>query len=464
MEEKSYAVIGFPIAHTMSPFIHRELFRLSGVRARYRSIEVPPERLRAFLPELRALDGFNITIPHKRKIIPLLDSLAGSAEMFGSVNTVQNSGGRLTGYTTDGAGFRRALKAAGGSAAGTVFLLGAGGAARTIAFEAAKQGGTVVVATREHSREAARALCRDVREKIPGAKMESCLFRELSGRCGLLVNATPAGMYPKTGECPVGADVLRNADFVFDAVYNPNETALVLLARQLGVRACGGMGMLVRQAAAAQEIWTGASFAEEDMARIETEASLRMRRHFGNVVLCGFMGSGKTTVGRLLAKSLHRKFIDLDDWIEEREGMSVSDLFAARGEAGFRAAEQSAVREISLRSGLVIAAGGGTLLDPRNAALMRAGGYVVLLDASLPCVQKRLANDRSRPLLQSGNRRETIRRLYAGRMEAYRRAADVSVCADGAPAAVAEAILADLLAQDSDPSAPMSAIFSMPGT
>lgn len=448
MDEKNYAVIGFPIAHTMSPFIHGRLFGLSGARARYRSIEIPPERLRDFLPELRALDGFNITIPHKRAIIPFLDSLGGKAASFGSVNTVKNESGRLMGYTTDGVGFCRALEAEGAAAGGRTFLLGAGGAARTIAFEAALQGGSVTVATREHSRDAARALCADIREKVPGAKIESRLFGELSGPCDLLVNATPVGMYPKTGECPVGPDVIRNAGFVFDAVYNPNETALVRLARKLGVRACGGMGMLVWQAAAAQEIWTGASFHAGDMARISEEASLRMRRRFGNVVLCGFMGSGKSTVGRLLARSLHREFIDLDGFIEEREGRTIPEIFAKSGEAGFRDAERKAVGEVSLRSGLVVAAGGGTLLDPENAALLRSGGYVVLLDTELSCLQKRLEKDLTRPLLQHGDRWETIRRLYAERIGKYRGAADASVRAGGSPPEVAEAVLAVLRAED----------------
>lgn len=441
MDEKNYAVIGFPISHTMSPFIHGRLFALSGVRARYRSVEIPPARLGDFLPELRALDGFNITIPHKRAIIPMLDALGGEAETFGSVNTVKNDGGSLTGYTTDGKGFGRALEAAGAPAGGSTFLLGAGGAARAIAFELALRGSRVTVAAREHSRDAARALCADIREKVPGAKMESCLLGELTGSCDLLVNATPVGMYPKTGDCPVDAGVVQNASFVFDAVYNPNETALVRLAGKLGVPARGGMGMLVWQAAAAQEIWTGASFRADDVARIEAEASLRMRRQFGNVVLCGFMGSGKTTVGRILARSLHRKFVDLDEFIEDKAGMTVAELFAKEGEAAFRAAEHRAVEELALQNGLVIAAGGGTLLNAENAALLRAGGYVVLLDPDLECLQQRLAGDCSRPLLQTGDRRETVRRLYEERIEKYRGVSDAAVCVDGTPFETAESVL-----------------------
>ena len=444
MDEKKYAVIGFPIAHTMSPFIHKKLFGLSGVQGCYHSMEIPPDRLRGCLPKLRSLDGFNITVPHKRSIIPLLDSVDEKASMFDSVNTVKNEGGRLTGYTTDGDGFRRALEAEGTSAAGRIFLLGAGGAARAIAFEAALQGGSLTVAAREHSREAARSLCADVREKVPGAKIESCLFGELSGPCDLLVNATPVGMYPKTGECPVDAGVVRNAGFVFDAVYNPNETVLVRLAKKCGVRACGGMEMLVWQAAAAQKIWTGASFGTEEITAIGREASLRMRRQFGNVVLCGFMGSGKTTVGRIVARSLRREFIDLDEWIEEREGAAVPELFAKYGEKGFREAERKAAEEISLRSGLVVAAGGGTLLDRENADLFRSIGFIVFLDTDLSVLEKRLEKDRTRPLLQTGDRRETIRRLYFERIEKYRAAADESVKADGSPSETAEAVLGAL--------------------
>ena len=441
MEEKSYAVIGHPIAHTMSPFIHSRLFSLAGDAARYGVLDLAPQALAEALPRLKKLDGCNITIPHKRAIIPLLDALDEKAALFGSVNTVKNEGGRLRGFTTDGDGFRMALSAAGTGLGGRTVVLGAGGAARAVAFEAALAGGSVTVAAREHSLPAAAELCADLVKKVPGARAGSCPIGEIEGGMDLLVNATPAGMYPDVKSCAADAELVRRAGCVFDAVYNPNETALLRLARRNGVRAVGGMAMLVWQAAAAQTIWTGARFRTEDVGLLCGQAALEMKKKFGNLILCGFMGSGKTTVGRLLAEKTGRRFVDLDRWIEEREGMPVSAIFSKHGEGRFRELERRAADELSLETGLVIAPGGGALLDPESAAALKAGGVVVLLDASLAAVRARLAGDRTRPLLQRADRDAAMESLYSARLPLYRAAADAAVPADGTPEETAQAVL-----------------------
>lgn len=439
MEPETFAVIGHPVGHTMSPFIHARLFALRGARARYEALDIPPGRLAESLPRLRALGGFNVTIPHKRAVLPLLDGLDAKAAAAGSVNTVKSEAGRLTGFTTDGEGFRRALEAAGVPLRGKVAVLGAGGAARACAFEAALCGCAVAVAARAHSLPAAERLCADLRRAVPGARAEALPIAGLRGPWDLLVNATPAGMFPDTDACPVPEETAAAAACVFDAVYNPAETALLRLARRLGKRAVGGMGMLVRQAAAAQEIWSGARFLEADLARLDRDAALEMKKSFGSAVLCGPMGSGKTTVGRLVAEKTGRPFADLDAWIERKAGKSVSALFAERGEAGFRTLEREAVLALAPRCGLVVAAGGGTFLDPRNAAEFRRNGVTVFLDVPAEAARARLAGDRTRPLLRGGE--EGFLRLWAARREACRAAADFTVEAGGAPERTAQAVV-----------------------
>lgn len=441
MEEKNYAVVGHPIVHTMSPFIHSRLFALAGSPARYGAVDLAPQALAEALPLLRRLDGCNITIPHKRSIIPLLDALDEKAALSGSVNTVKNEGGRLTGFTTDGDGFRMALSAAGVGLNGRTVVLGAGGAARAVAFEAALAGGSVVVAARERSLPAAAELCADLAEKVPGARAESRPIGAVEGEMDLLVNATPAGMYPDLKSCAADEGLVRRAGCVFDAVYNPSETALLRLARRNGVRAVGGMAMLVWQAAAAQAVWTGARFRAEDVGRLCGQAAFEMKKKFGNLILCGFMGSGKTTVGRLLAEKTGRRFVDLDQWIEGREGMPVSEIFSKYGESRFRELERRAADELSFETGLVIAPGGGALLDPESAAALKSGGVVVLLDAGLSAVRARLAGDRTRPLLQREDRDAAMEALYAARLPVYRQVADAAVPADGTPERTAEAVL-----------------------
>lgn len=161
----------------------------------------------------------------------------------------------------------------------------------------------------------------------------------------------------------------------------------------------------------------------------------------GNIVLCGFMGCGKTSVGRRAAKLLGWEFQDLDRWIEEQEGLTVAEIFARYGEAGFRQREAQAVERTAGLPGLVIASGGGTVLDPGNVAgFHRQGGVIFFLDAPLAALQERLKNDRRRPLLQVPDRRRVIEELYAKRSPLYRAAADVAIDAGAPPGIVAKRV------------------------
>ena len=161
----------------------------------------------------------------------------------------------------------------------------------------------------------------------------------------------------------------------------------------------------------------------------------------GNIVLCGFMGCGKTSVGRRAAELLGRELCDLDSFIEQRAGMTVSELFARYGEAGFRQREREAVREVAGTPGLIIASGGGTVLFGANVeAFHRAGGLIVFLDAPLAALQERLKNDTRRPLLQVPDRRRVIEELFNKRIPLYRAAADVTVDAGAPPVTVAKRV------------------------
>jgi shikimate dehydrogenase len=429
----NFAVIGHPIGHTMSPFIQSRLFSLSGVSGRYGALDVPPEKLEGFLSRRDGWDGFNITIPHKRTIIPFLDALDRKARMIGSVNTVKIENGGLTGFSTDGDGFRLALKAAGIPLCGRAVILGAGGAARALAFEASLSGCEVTVAAREHSYPAAAELCAGLNRKIPGAEARPCRIGEVDGKADLLINATPAGMYPNINSCAADEELVRRAGCVFDAVYNPQDTMLIRIAKKSGIPAIGGMAMLVWQAAASQTIWTGARFRAEEIGRLCADAVFAMKKRFGNIVLCGFMGSGKTTVGSLLAGRTGRRFVDMDQWIETKEGCPVAEIFSRWGESRFRKLEREAARELSMRTGLVVATGGGALMDPENVRELKFGGTVILLDASLDAVRSRLRDDGTRPLLRKKEGGPGLEQLYGERLPVYRERAELSIPADGSP-------------------------------
>lgn len=278
---RNFVVIGSPLGHSMSPFIHEKLFAKKGIKAEYGMREIPPGQLAEQKEALAALDGFNITIPHKEAIIPLLDELDSRAALYGAVNTVRCEGGRMIGYNTDCAGFLRALAGAGVSLGSRVAVLGAGGAARMMVFEAAAAGAKVTIAARPSGLARAQAVKREAEEKLCGASIEVTTLQELQGDFDLLCNGTPVGMFPHPDACPVDPAVFDRVGAVFDAVYNPADTVLLREAAKRGIPTVGGMPMLVWQAAVAQEIWFPVTFTQKEVAHVIGEADEELRRKSG---------------------------------------------------------------------------------------------------------------------------------------------------------------------------------------
>lgn len=267
MSTKKYAVIGHPIGHTMSPFIHTKLFELAGVDAVYTKLDVAPESLGYEYDHiLSKLSGYNITIPHKQSIIQYLDEIDEKANMYGSVNTVSNRDYTSKGYTTDPDGFLKALDAAKIGLAGRVVILGCGGVARTMAYEVVLKNIPLLFAVRAEDVEIAKALCEEIKGTVIGSQPSYCLISELEGDIDVLINATPIGMFPKVENQPVSDEVIAKCKNVFDAVYNPLETVLIQKAKANGSTAVGGMSMLVWQAVVSHEIWDGSVY---DPAEIE---------------------------------------------------------------------------------------------------------------------------------------------------------------------------------------------------
>ena len=284
---KKYAVIGHPIGHTMSPFIHNRLFLLSGIDVDYSVFDI--ENIEDSIGKLKLLDGFNVTIPHKSAIIPFLNELSSSAEICGSVNTISNISGELCGDTTDGAGFLKALNSCNIDTSGENLILGSGGAARAIAFEIVEIQNfpKVFFACREQSADKTKLLVNKLKEYANSCKKEANIdfltYDELSNsdkKFDLLINATSVGMSPKVGVSPVGKEILKNCKAVFDAVYNPTETELIKLANSLKIKTVGGMEMLVYQAVRAHEIWYGAKFSVQETEKLCKDAEIEMKRIF----------------------------------------------------------------------------------------------------------------------------------------------------------------------------------------
>lgn len=266
---KRFGLLGYPLGHTLSPQLHRILAEQQGHQVDYEVFPIPPENFEQQVERLFSLDGFNITIPYKVPIIGRLDELDTSAKNHGAVNVVAFSEqGKRIGYNTDCIGFVKTMETHGVELEGRVCVLGAGGVGRMFATECALRGCEVVIAVREKSMESARQIAEHICELCPQASVQVQDIAKLSGSYSLMINATPCGMFPKMDASPVREEILANVQTVFDCIYNPAQTLLMRQAAHAGCRVVGGLGMLVWQAAAAQEIWMGVHFTPEQIEQV----------------------------------------------------------------------------------------------------------------------------------------------------------------------------------------------------
>lgn len=266
---KHYGLLGFPLRHTMSPPIHQRLFKLEGVSDfDYTLKEYSPEELSEKISDVLALDGFNITIPHKVEIIKYIDELANSAKRYNSVNCVVKKDGKYIGYNTDCDGFLRSIEAAGGKLDGTVLQCGCGGVGRMIAIECVRHGAKLTVSVPEGFEDTVEPVKEYARANGFSDDIKVVHPNEIEGKFDTLINASPVGMFPKVENCPVTEDIIANCGFVFDVIYNPERTKLMQTAEKHGIKTCGGMAMLVWQAVVAHEIWSGANYSDSDIAKL----------------------------------------------------------------------------------------------------------------------------------------------------------------------------------------------------
>ncbi len=396
-------LLGEHLTHSYSPQIHALLGDYS-----YELFEVAPEKLGEFL-QAGEFDGLNVTIPYKRAVIPYCAELSAAAREMGSVNTLlRRPDGTLYGDNTDLDGFRWLLARGGGIRPGEkALVLGTGGASQTVQAVLRAAGAEVAVLSRR------------------GESNYLTLPRHADAR--LVVNATPVGMYPNNGERLIDLSQLPQCRCVLDLIYNPARTRLLLDAAARGIRCENGLSMLVAQAKRAAELFTGRDIPDAAC----TDILRRMEAQMHNLILVGMPGSGKTTVGSLLAVSLGRPFYDADGEIEKKLGCSIPAFFAQRGEAAFRAVETEVLAELGKRSGCVIATGGGCVTRGENYDLLHQNGEIIWLRRSLTELPVE-----GRPVSQS----RSLPELYREREPAYRRFADFCVENEATPEAAVEKI------------------------
>jgi len=272
---KLYGLFGDPVGHSLSPFFQNEAFRTLGINAVYFPFTVKAEDLAGAVAAIRHLHmgGVNLTIPHKEAVIPLLDKVEGDAALSGSVNTIVNRDGELIGYSTDGDGFLLSLqREAGFDPQGkTCVILGAGGAARAVAFRLAREGLAALYLVNKGAERAA-ALQKDLKERLDfqaeyvASRPE---VKKVAAVADLVINTTPVGMYPESRRMPdFPLESCKPGCLVCDLVYRPLETMWLKKAGELGLPVLGGLGMLIYQGMLSCQLWTGRMPEEEPLRAV----------------------------------------------------------------------------------------------------------------------------------------------------------------------------------------------------
>ena len=396
-------LLGRKLGHSYSPQIHACLGDY-----RYDLFEREPEDVEDFLKN-GDFTAINVTIPYKKTVMPCC-RLTETAEYMGSVNTiVRQPDGSLLGHNTDYFGFTSMVKKSGLQVAGKKCLvLGSGGASVTAVAVLKEMGAHVVVISRT------------------GEDNYENLHRH--NDASVICNCTPVGMYPHNGVSPIDLDLFPKLEGVLDMIYNPARTKLLMDAENRGLAAENGLWMLVAQAKEAAEWFLQKKLPDSLIGCVYD----KMRRQMENIILIGMPGCGKTTVGRLLAETLGKTFVDADQELVKTYGMDIPAIFAEEGEAGFRKKETAVLENLGKQAGLVIATGGGCVTRPENYPLLHQNGTLFWMQRELNSLPSQ-----GRPLSQVTKAED----MYRIRKPLYEAFADQAIDNNQSPETAVGAIL-----------------------
>ena len=383
-------LIGKKLGHSFSAIIHEQLADYS-----FAMRELEPEELEKFVRS-GELDAFCVTIPYKKDVMTFLDEISPEALDIGAVNVVvRRDNGRLYGYNTDYFGFGYTLDRANVNVSGKkAIVFGRGGAAATVCTLLRDRGvrQTVTFSSQDNT--------------------ESNLKKHADAQ--IIVNATPVGMYPNNLGSPAPLSLFPDCEAVFDLIYNPSRTSLMLEAEERGIITVGGLSMLVAQAAKAFEHFTGDDYENGIIEKIIAD----IRSKTENLILVGMPGCGKSTVGKNVAEILGREFLDADVEFKKMHSLTPAEAITELGEEKFRLMETETLRELGKLCGKVIATGGGAVTQSRNYPLLHQNGVIVFLERDLDKLAKS-----GRPISNA----TPLDELYKRRIDAYLSFSDIRV-------------------------------------
>lgn len=392
---KKYGCIGKKLGHSFSKDIHAKL-----ADYKYELIELNEEEIDSFFKQ-KDFAAINVTIPYKQTVIPYLDSISEVANRIGAVNTIVNKDGSLLGYNTDYYGMKALIEKTGIDFQNKkVLILGTGGTSKTAQIVAQDLGANQILTVSR--RESLEFITYDQAKKN-------------HSDANIIINTTPSGMFPDCESKPIDISYFPQLEGVIDAIYNPLCSNLILDAKEKGLKAEGGLYMLVMQAVVAVEKFLDTKIQKEIVDQVFTSVLSAKQ----NIVLTGMPGSGKSTIGKLL-KIPNFTFVDTDEEIEKQCGCSIKELIQTKGEQYFRDLESNVIKEISAKNCQIISTGGGAILREENVTNLKKNGKIFHINANL----SRLCATEDRPL---SNTREKLTKLYEERIQTYLSTADVIV-------------------------------------
>lgn len=431
-------LIGNPVEHTLSPVIHNTIseYMNEGLDTVYVPFHVENDRVDEAIKGAFALNvlGMNVTVPHKQEVMKSLDGIDELAQQIGAVNTLVRTDKGYKGFNTDAEGFIRELDFYQVDVKDrAVVVLGAGGASKAVVCALAQKNPSAIYLL-NRSVDKAESIASSVNawkgyELVrPMAMADALAIPEDEY---FAIQCTSVGLSPKDDECVI-EDVAFFEKVVagVDIVYKPSCTKFMKLCQSQGKEAYNGLRMLLYQGIAAYEKFCNTVVPPEvcEITARALEAAAGIRRP---VILEGYMGSGKTSVANRIAKSTNLKVIDTDSMIVQREGMSISDIFATKGEQAFREMETALVRELCARDcSDIISLGGGLVLREENRKLLKRLGTVVYLKATAQTTYDRVNKDTSRPLLQGEDLMGKITSMLKERGPIYAEVADLCIDTD----------------------------------
>lgn len=405
-------LLGKKLSHSYSPQIHSQLGDYT-----YQLFEKEESELAEFLNS-NNFHGINVTIPYKKSVIPFCHKLSPEAQKLGAVNTiVRQNDGTLIGHNTDYFGFLSMVQHAGVSISNKkVLVLGSGGASNTVVAVLQQLNAIPVVISRN------------------GTNHYHNLH--LHADCSVIVNTTPVGMYPNCGVSPIDLSLFPTLEAVLDVIYNPSKTKLLLDAEKRGLITENGLWMLVAQAKESAQWFQNKAISDDCIPHIYRRLKFQME----NIVLIGMPGCGKSTIGRILAQKLNKEYVDTDRCIEALAGCTIPEIFAGQGEEKFRQSETEVLRDLTQKSGLIIATGGGCVTRAENYILLKQNGPVIWIKRNLQDLPKK-----GRPLSQA----TTPEAMYQIRKPLYEKFSDIAIWNDTTAEQAADAIIRTLDSEDS---------------